>query len=63
MKIGHHFLIDPNDWWKFINSLIMKHIEIKCPTEQLVVKEKKDPLISDELLEVIKERDNSPTSL
>ena len=49
---------NPDYAWELMYDNITQEIDIMCPQKHFKIKNKKDPWISDELLEQIKDKDN-----
>ena len=52
-----YLITDPNHSWEFMKNLIKRNIDRMCPVKIMNVKERLDPWINDEILELIKDKD------
>ena len=48
---------DPNVAWSMMKNIILSHINVMCPVQTFYVKSLKDPWITNEILEAIKDED------
>ena len=48
---------DPNLLWEIMESIIMREVDLMCPMKSFKVSEKREPWITNEALEAIKDKD------
>ena len=49
----------PNDIWRKLYDIILSYIDLQCPLKEFKIKKVKDPWVSPELLEFIKDKDKA----
>ena len=52
-------LTDPNDAWTYLKNVINKTIDKQCPIKNIRVKDLNDPWISQEIIEILHDKDEA----
>ena len=52
-------LTDPNDAWTYLKNVINKAIDKQCPIKNIRVKDRNDPWISQEIIEMLHDKDEA----